>query len=301
MMPGQTDGTDQVIADRRRVAFCFQTIEALSAIRASFTGAKRSTALAIYLTFTEIANQKGGVGARSGFEATRSEIADAAGVSPDTLDRYAREFAKLGLLVVERRTAGAVNLPNLWALVDPDGAPAPGGRTGAARGGRTGAALRARDPLSGRRESSEEENTPGAPKLHKIDGQDIAFNALRDVCGITANDRNRSKEVAIGLNGGGGRGGIEVGIRTLVWEELVESRFEGDAGEALEIVASDPERFEQALAVMIQRRAGQYREAMPGAILSPIPLAKWWLSLEQLTSARRDGGLTAAEMASFDG
>ena len=57
-----------------------------------------TTALAIYSALAEIANE-----ARSDdFTATRQRVADYAGVTDRTLDRYARELERLGLRLAER-------------------------------------------------------------------------------------------------------------------------------------------------------------------------------------------------------
>jgi hypothetical protein len=129
------------VREARRPPFCFQTLDATAAIRERFDGVRRGTAIAIYATLTEVANEIGGADARESFEATRKRIAEMVGISVDTLDRYVRILEQIGLIAVERRTAGSVNLPNVWHLCDPPG------RTGAATPGRTGAALRARAAL----------------------------------------------------------------------------------------------------------------------------------------------------------
>lgn len=107
-----------VVVDERRPAFCYQTHEALDLIRKHFESNRRQTALAIYLVLTETANRLGGERARRGFSAARSEIAESAGVSVRTLDRYVGDFERFGLIAVERTKVGNVNLPNRWKLLD---------------------------------------------------------------------------------------------------------------------------------------------------------------------------------------
>lgn len=124
-MPDSPDGAN-LVQDDRRPPFCYQTHDALAVIRATFEGAKLSTALAVYLCLTEAANRDGGAEARgNGFAASRRVVAAAAGISKDTLDRYAADFVKAGLLLIERRPAEVegMNLPNRWRLLDP--APVP--------------------------------------------------------------------------------------------------------------------------------------------------------------------------------
>lgn len=144
------------LQDRRRPAFCFQTHEALDLIREHFEGARLTTALAVYLGLTEAANRSGGAEARDGFRATRKEIAARVGLSVDTLDRYAREFEEIGLIEVERKTAGTVNLPNVWVLND---SPAPPSRTGAATPAARVRPLAGAVPLELRTEVQEELHT----------------------------------------------------------------------------------------------------------------------------------------------
>lgn len=287
----------RVIVDDRQDGWCYQTVPALAMIRAAFTGTRRTTALALYLTLTDVANVKGGSKARGGFDATRAEIAEEAGVSLDTFDRYMKEFVRVGVLEVRRHRIGKVNLPNTWALCTPPRADF------AATPSRTERAPHARLSLDLEEEKSKEVeanastvgNRTGAPSLHKIDGQNLAFNALRDLCSIRSNDRNRTGEVVAALNGGRG---VRAGIRELVWGELVETTFGGDETKAREVVDAVPESFENAMVDVIQRRGDQYLRAMNGAKLTPTALAKWWLSLEGMVQAG-SGGLTAAEMAAF--
>ena len=107
------------VTDGRRAPFCYQTIGALVLLRATFEGERRATALAIYCAMTEVANELRHNGGREGFEAPRKRIAEYAGVGVRTLDKYAAEFAKAGLLKIKRRSVNGLNLPNLWVLCEP--------------------------------------------------------------------------------------------------------------------------------------------------------------------------------------
>lgn len=135
------------IRDHRLAPFCYQTIAARAAIRTHFGHvepaepargcdrrlgcvagcrfAERSTASAVYDALTEIANELRGRDA--GFSAPRRRVADYAGVTTRTLDKYAREFEVIGVLRVDRRRVGGLNLPNVWHLVEPDGGETSGG------------------------------------------------------------------------------------------------------------------------------------------------------------------------------
>jgi hypothetical protein len=105
-----------------RPAFCYQTLEVMALIRERYTGERRRAAVAIYQAMTEVANEQRDAGGRNGFEAPRRRIADYAGVTVRTLDAYAQDFERLGILTVERRRDGRLNLPNLWQLHETPGA-----------------------------------------------------------------------------------------------------------------------------------------------------------------------------------
>ena len=114
--------------DRRRPPFCYQTIACTAAIRAALAGKELNTALGIYQSMTELANQHHTADGRAQtFAATRRELAEFAGVGKSTLDRYVTIFEDLGVVEVERRmNDDGTNLPNVWALIDaPEGVAQP--------------------------------------------------------------------------------------------------------------------------------------------------------------------------------
>lgn len=143
--------------------------------------------------------------------------------------------------------------------------------------------LRARDPLSepsgeplgepssalARRPVEVDQSKP--PKLTKIDGRDLAFDALAEVCGVDPSG-NRGREVGLALNGGGPS--KLVGIRELAWAKM-------QAGLAQR--AAPGEEFERTLAAAIRSKGHRYRQAMPGAALTPLALAKWWTDVDRAT------------------
>lgn len=286
-MPETPDGH---VLDRRRAPFCFQTHDALETLRDSgmFAGARLTTALAVYLVLTEAANRIGGAGARNGFTATRPELADLAGISVDTLDRYVADFVKVGLVEVVRRRVEGVNLPNQWVLSEPAPVP-PGGRTGAARGSRVGAAQVLKKTSKGKKGSSSPSGgAPGhdlerraydpevPPPVVLVDGQNLPLNALAEALGVKAASP-RYKEVIAALNGSRG----QEGIRHLFWRELVEyvETNKPEERERLNDVAADGEAFAKMLVARIPQKIRQYHQKMPGAILSPSALHRHWLDL----------------------
>lgn len=195
--------------DRRRPPFAFQELVATAAIRGRWEGTKRGTALAIYQSMTEMANDaRARVGGHDEpFEATRREIGVLAGCSPDTVDRYTGEFEGLGIVEIERRREHGVWLPNLYTLMTPDEANerSGGGRTGAAtmgthaptpsrtdaaRGGRTGAAsVNQEVPLRG---------TDKNPPSGGVGGESRARSSSSSSGGrpSTASERRRARSAA---------------------------------------------------------------------------------------------------------
>lgn len=131
------------VSDGRRSPFCYQTHDALDAIRSFYSNpvhpygyGKLSTALAVYVCLTESANRHGGDAARNGFVASRKEIAELAGISVDGLDRYIATLVGVGLVEVTKEVVGKANLPNRWRLVD-----SPPGRAESATPSRADAAV----------------------------------------------------------------------------------------------------------------------------------------------------------------
>lgn len=106
------------VRDGRLAPFCYQSLASVRTIHAHFNGQQRNTALGIYQALTYQANE---ARTRDDFEASRREIAELAGVSDRTLDKYADDFENLGLLVVTRSRTGDLNLPNRWTLIEPQG------------------------------------------------------------------------------------------------------------------------------------------------------------------------------------
>ena len=271
------------IEDRRRPPFCFQTHATLDAIREHFTGAKRATAIAVYVCLTEAANRNGGAPARDGFRAARKEIAQLAGVSVDTLDRYVAEFEQIGVLAVERSKIGDVNLPNSWALVDPPGAPP--SRTRAATPSRTRAALRAREDGPKAKKENLEEKVIAARKANQ------PFDALVEVCpGVNA--KADGGLVARALK--------TIRVRLEAEASGKQAISESDRVCATAALAADGDPLGNAvLADEIRRRAKLYVERFSDEIvLSPGALAKNWTVV--IVPRRRKGAFVPGAAAHDD-
>lgn len=101
--------------DDRRAPFCWQDVRSLAHIRAHVDRKHRKTALAIYVTMTELANEQ-----RSDtFTAARATIAERSGSSDRTVDEFADQFIRLGLLKKEERRRAGKSLTNVWTLQSP--------------------------------------------------------------------------------------------------------------------------------------------------------------------------------------
>lgn len=295
------------VQDRRRVPFCFQTHEALDALRESgmFAGARLSTALSVYLVLTEAANRSGGAGARDGFAATRTGLAALAGISVDTLDRYVADFVKIGIVEVQRRRVEGVNLPNRWALPEPALAPL-GGRSHAATSGRAGAAQVLKKTTKGKKgSSSPAPPAPGTdlerrtydpevpPPVVLVDGQNLPLNALAEALGIRQASP-RYKEVIAALNGSRG----QEGIRHLFWRELVEFIETRKPEDVHRLAEVDGLGFAKMLVARIPQKVRQYHEKMPGATISPSALHRHWLDLATAPTPGH-GGITSEELGAM--
>lgn len=102
--------------DSRRAPFCWQDLQALALIRDHFEGRQVTTAIAVYVAMTEIANEQ----RDDTFTASRAYIAEKAGSSVRTVDDYADGLIECGLLEkTERRTDRTKSLTNVWSLVSP--------------------------------------------------------------------------------------------------------------------------------------------------------------------------------------
>lgn len=142
------------------------------------------------------------------------------------------------------------------------------------------------DPTPNRRDAAHPWDAP--PRLTRPEGQDVALNALADVCNVDLNG-GRASELTTALHGTKKRKQSVVPIRSQFWREYVASEPDVEPDD------DDIERFEEALARMIRSRADTYSEVMDDAVLTPTALAKWWTDLPKLRKAR-GRGLTAEDI-----
>lgn len=85
-------------------------------LRENFSGQRLTTALAIYLSLTELASNQG----FDEFPAYYSQIAKFSGKSISTAKFYCSEFIKLAILAKEnRKIDNKTNLSNQWSLLTP--------------------------------------------------------------------------------------------------------------------------------------------------------------------------------------
>ena len=107
--------------DIRKSPFAWQDMRSTRLVRESFSGKKRTTAIAVYQALTECASEEGRIKGRhvSTFAAPLARIAAKSGKSVNTIKRYAGAFRTLGLIIWKTRRQGKTNLPNLWTLLDP--------------------------------------------------------------------------------------------------------------------------------------------------------------------------------------
>lgn len=147
---------------------------------------------------------------------------------------------------------------------------------------------------------------PDPPPIGKVDGQNLALDALMEVSGWDGRNTQRVRQATAALNGQTDRstGIVTVqGITHLFWFEVIEAVnawpehlhraeqfFDKDGG--------GHQAYAAALAKRIHEKAIVYRGAMDDARLTPTALRNWWLDLEKQAAASR--GASADEIARMD-
>jgi hypothetical protein len=208
-----------------------------------------------------------------------------------------KQLVDAGLLEVKRRGLGRTNA---YFLVDPE--PVPSGDVlnrpqGGSRNDVGEEPTRAGDPSSSKKRSDPTGQTPEGegdqpPRVVTIDGRNLPLDALVEECHVDAASP-RMGETVVALNGRKG----DPGIRHLFWTEASRWATENGQIDRLEELLDDPEKFALALEAAIRRKAAKYREAMPGATLTPGALRKWWLDVE--LAGRAGGGMSPDEIERF--
>lgn len=215
-------------------------------------------------------------------------LVEATGLSRRTVQTALKALERIGATeVYERKRANGSQDTNGYRLRrDPN--ELKGGADIAPQGGaENDPPLRARSlPESKRARLPTVVSRVGPPPIVKVNGRDVAFDALASVCKI-APGSPREKEVGIALSGRRG----QPGIREQFWNESAARAPGGLLGEV-------EAAFERRLESEIARRAAMYRQKLDGAMLTPLALAKWWTDLPGMkTPGTRSGHLTPDEMA----
>ena len=189
------------------------------------------------------------------------EIAETLGVATSTAKAHLAALRSTGWVETQR---GARNRPTRYVVHDAPREPKIGPPESRKSADRDVGSLLALDV---NRRTAPTERSGDVPKLVRVDGRNLGFDALVEVCRIDPRG-NRAREVATALNTGGPN--LDFGIRELVWRE---ARRRGvDPGEP----------FEQFLASAIHNHARAYRLAMRDAALTPFALAKWWTDVDRV-------------------
>lgn len=260
---------------------------ALSANRSLTVGAR-----ALYPTLRRLAWDAGRRKPQDAVELPTVEaIADELGCAVSTCRTYVAELRAAGWVETVRASR---RRPSLWIIRDDPSAPKSGARNRAESAEKDAPSA----PNFGAHTSSltDEANgeTTSPPSLTLIEGRNLALDTLLEECGMDPKTPRMGQAVAA-LNGTARP--RKPGIRDLFWEEACRYADEHGERDRLAEVTADPERFEQAVAEAIRRKAGRYRRALPGAILSPTALRDWWLDLERRSV--ESAGATADEIRRF--
>jgi hypothetical protein len=224
----------------------------------------------------------------------RKGLAEQMGVGTTTIDRLLGELKQAGAVTVEaREREDGGRSSNLYVLHATPASPINGDTPPRERVGPHQAHGEGRS----KQDSVELDTSTAdaveagaavsvAPKLLKIDGQDLALNALAEVCGVS-HSGPRVRELATALSGSARTG---PGIREQRWRELG----------CPEIPEAARAGYEHGLALIIGDRAAMYREKMGDALLTPLALAKWWSDLPGMRNGNSGGGLTPADILGLD-
>jgi hypothetical protein len=101
------------LRDSRRAPYCWQDVRALAHLRQRVERKNLKSALAVYVTMTELANEQ----RQDSFTAARATIAERAGVTDRTVDNCAELLIAAGLLAKEERRTASRSLTNVWTLL----------------------------------------------------------------------------------------------------------------------------------------------------------------------------------------
>jgi Winged helix-turn-helix DNA-binding len=208
-------------------------------------------------------------------EISKAKLAERLGISTSTLEEAIRDLVAVGVVEKRVRKSGdGGHLPNAYVIdiTHPDSR-GEGSEIG-------GGGVRESVPPSLQSLTSQIEVTPQdgvtsatrPPKVVRIEGRDLAFDAVQDVCGIREGSP-RARGIPAALNG-------DDGIRAQAWRELTAT------GPPFEMEGDQSPRFERQLAIEIRARGILYRQKMPGIALTPSALKKWWTDLPTLPDPR---------------
>lgn len=214
---------------------------------------------------------------------SQKRLSEMSGLGLETVRRALRSLEECGAIATERRLRkDGSNTSNAYFLPrdPPRGYPLKneGGSSPKNEGG-----ILEREPAVTKKETPSEslavQGLFELPKLSLIEGKNLGYDALQEVCKIHARSP-RLKEIPVALNGT--RNSKTPGIRQQFWDEV---------NDALMGTGFTCEEFERALAAAIRTRASVYQRVMPEAALTPTALVKWWTDLPGMLRERDNGSL----------
>ena len=116
--PDTRSAGQEPLRDPRQMAFSVIGRGAANLLRSTFDGKRLTTAQAVYGALTQLASEQR---SPSKARAPRKLVAAYAGTSIPTVDLYAREFERVGLLKIVRPRGGRDHRPNEWRLLQVTG------------------------------------------------------------------------------------------------------------------------------------------------------------------------------------
>lgn len=213
-------------------------------------------------------------------EPDQDEIAGPLGLKTRQLREYVRELEDAGLVESRRRGRG---LPNRYVVRSPE--PSTDRRSTADLDRRsTAAESGALPPVSPIGLKTEDKPSADAsastvecpPKIEHVDGRHPVMDEVARTTGVL-DGSPRYREVVVAVNGTS----AQPGIVAQEWALLT-------VGVRQQIVAAGAEAWAERLRVRVAKTAVEYGRRMPGAILTPVALAKWWTDLAPPAARRLD-------------
>jgi len=310
------DDVQGLVHDGRLPPFCYQEHTAIDLIRAYYSTGKPygkfTSALGVYVVFTEAANKTGGHTARGGFKKRRTELAKLALLSVNGFDNYVKVLVEIGVLSAKQVQVEGINLPNEWMLTPSSGL---GGYPSGVGEGSPSGVGESPSPLGTKAfkevttleiQPEEEDLNLEAADATSPNGTSKASTDLEPrgsgTRAATARKRNLPFDALVqacpGTDPTVDGGMVAKALKEIRQRCVTEAQSGDPRGQPSEHILfadehGDP-RDNHLLAIEIKHRATLYRQRWPEVELTPTALAKHWTRL--LTEKPKGAKLTPGSL-----